>query len=129
MEKISPKIVKDIEKSWFWSRSQDFCQFLEGFGFGLEEYSLGKKSWFWFWKIWYQKKLLVSLWEIWSRKKVLVSVLVSKKSLGFGKKVLISVSIKILVPSFSAWRCSTSRRVDRNPESARSSSCISIHRM
>ena len=34
LEKISPKIVKDIEKSRFRfrSRSQYFCQFLEGFG-------------------------------------------------------------------------------------------------
>ena len=32
LEKISPKIVKDIEKSRFRSQSRDFCQFLEGFG-------------------------------------------------------------------------------------------------
>ena len=50
-EKISPKSVKDIEKSRFWSRSQDFCQFLEGFGIGF-----GKKSGFWFRKIWSRKK-------------------------------------------------------------------------
>ena len=84
--KISPKIVKDIEKSWFWSRSQDFCQFLEGFGIGFGEFGLGKK--------------------------VSVSVsenLVSEKSLGFGKfgigkKVLVSVSVKILVSSFSGLK-------------------------
>ena len=43
MEKISPKIVKDIEKSWFRSRSRDFGQFLEGFGIGFGEFGLGKK--------------------------------------------------------------------------------------
>ena len=31
LEKISPKIVKDIEKSRFWYLSRDFCQFLQGF--------------------------------------------------------------------------------------------------
>ena len=41
LEKISPKIVKDIEKSWIRSRSRDFCQFMEGFGF--EKSGLGKK--------------------------------------------------------------------------------------
>ena len=39
MEKISPKIVKDIEKF----RSRDVCQFLEGFGIGFGEFGLGKK--------------------------------------------------------------------------------------
>ena len=38
LEKISPKIVKDIEKSRFWSRSRDFCQFLGGFGVGFREF-------------------------------------------------------------------------------------------
>ena len=60
--KISPKIVKDIEKSWFRfrsrSRSRDFCQFLEGYGIGFGEFGLGKKSWFRFWKICYWKKSL-----------------------------------------------------------------------
>ena len=46
LEKISLKIVKDIEKSWFWSWSGDFCQFLEGFGIDFGEFGLGKKSWF-----------------------------------------------------------------------------------
>ena len=45
LEKISPQIVKDIKKSRFRSWSRDFCQFLEGFGIGLEnlvsEKSLG----------------------------------------------------------------------------------------
>ena len=40
LEKISQKIAKDIEKSWFQSRSQDFCQSLEGFGF--REFGLRK---------------------------------------------------------------------------------------
>ena len=61
-------------------------------------------------------------------RKVLVSVsenLVSKESrsfgkFGIGKKVSVSSSIKILVSLFSAWRCPTSRRVDRSPESAQS---------
>ena len=44
MEKISPKIVKDIEKSRFRSRSRDFYQFFEGFGIGFGEFGLGKKS-------------------------------------------------------------------------------------
>ena len=56
MEKISPKICKDIEKSRFRSRSRDFCQFLEGFGNGLGKFGLGKKSQFR--KTWYQKKSL-----------------------------------------------------------------------
>ena len=43
MEKISPKICNDIEKSRFRSRSRDFCQFLEGFGIGFGEFGLGKK--------------------------------------------------------------------------------------
>ena len=72
MEKISPKIVKDIEKSQFQSRSRDNCQFLEGFNFGFGEFGLGKKvsvlvsenlvwekkSLFRFWKIRYRKKSL-----------------------------------------------------------------------
>ena len=37
LEKISPKIVKNIEKS----RSRDFCQSQEGFGFGFGEFCLG----------------------------------------------------------------------------------------
>ena len=44
MEKISPKIVKDIEKYWFQSRSRDFCQFLEGFSIGFEEFGKCKKT-------------------------------------------------------------------------------------
>ena len=40
LEKISPKIAKDIEKSWFRSRSRDLCKFLEGFAFG--DFYLGK---------------------------------------------------------------------------------------
>ena len=49
LEKISPKIVNDIEKSRFRSRSPDFCRFnLEGFDIGFGEFGLGKKSRFWF---------------------------------------------------------------------------------
>ena len=63
MEKISPKIVKDIEKSQFQSRSRDICQFLEGFNFGFGEFGLGKKYVFWFQKIWSRKKVSVSVLE------------------------------------------------------------------
>ena len=83
-----------------------------------------KKSRFWFRKIWSQKKIigfgfrdLVSeekYWfrfqKIWSRKKVAV----------LENLVSVSSSINILVSLFSAWRCPTSRRVDRSPESAQS---------
>ena len=58
MEKISPKIVKDIQKSRF----RDFCQFLEGFSFG--EFGLGKKSLsFAFGKYGLEKKVSVSVSE------------------------------------------------------------------
>ena len=36
-------ISKDVEKSRFRSRSRDFCQIFEGFGFGFEKFGLGKK--------------------------------------------------------------------------------------
>ena len=36
-------ISKDVEKSRFRSRSRDFCQIFEGFGFGSEQFGLGKK--------------------------------------------------------------------------------------
>ena len=98
LEKISPKIVKDVEKSQlFRSPSRDFCQFLERFDFHFGKFVFGKKSRIWFWKIWSQKKVSVSenlvlekkyrFRKIWSRKKVLVLVsenLVSEKSLGIG---------------------------------------------
>ena len=72
MEKISPKIVKDIKKSQFQSRSRNFCQFLQGLGISFGEFGLGKKvlflilenmvpekkSRFQFRKIWYQTKSL-----------------------------------------------------------------------
>ena len=97
LEKISPKICKDIGKSLF--RSRDFGQFLEGFGIGFGEFGLGKKS------------LGFSFGEFGLGKKVSVLVsenLVWEKSLGFsfgkigiGKKVSVSVSVKILVSSFS----------------------------
>ena len=78
---FQPKIVKDIEKS----RPLDFCQLLEGFGIGFGEFGLGKK---------------VSVWVSENS--------VSEKSISFGfenlvseKKVSVSVSVKILVSSFS----------------------------
>ena len=85
---VSPIIVKDVknvEKSQFWSRSRGFCQIFYDFGFGFKKFGIGKKYRFRF------------------RKN-----LVSEKSLGFGfgkfgivKKVSVSVSVKILVSSFS----------------------------
>ena len=36
-------ISKDVEKSRFRSRSRDFCQIFEGFGFGSGQFGLGKK--------------------------------------------------------------------------------------
>ena len=110
LEKIFPKIVKDIEKS----RSPDSCQFLDGFGIGFGKFGLGgKKSQFWFRKIRSQKTSIgfgsgnlvsekVSRFrfrKIWSLKQSL--------SVGFGKfgpekKVSVSISVKILVSFFSA---------------------------
>ena len=83
LDKIPSNTVKDIEKS----QSRDFYQFLEGFGIGFGEFSLGQK----------------------------VSVLVSENSVSenkswFGKiwyrkQVSVSVSVKILVSSFSVLYC------------------------
>ena len=92
-------ISKDVEKSRFRSRSRDFCQIFEGFGFGSGQFGLGKK-------------VSVSVSEnLVSGKKYRFRFrknLVSEKSLGFGfgkfgigKKVSVSVSVKILVSSFS----------------------------
>ena len=61
LEKISPKIVKDIEKSRFRSQTRDFCQFLEGFSISLGKFGLGKKFQFLFWKVWSQKSVSVSV--------------------------------------------------------------------
>ena len=58
LERISPKIVKDIVKSRFRSWPRDFCQFLEGFDIGLGRLGLGKKYRFWFRRIWSQIKSL-----------------------------------------------------------------------
>ena len=95
MEKISPKIVKDIKKSQFQSRSRNFCQFLQGFGISFGEFGLGKKVSFLilenvvsekksrFRRIWFQKKYRFR--KTWSGKKVSVSFsenLISEKSLG-----------------------------------------------
>ena len=78
---------------------ETFANFLKGFGFGLGEFGFGKKSQFWFRKIWSRKKSLGFGFEevgvrkksrfrfrrIWSRKKGFVlENLVSKKSHGFG---------------------------------------------
>ena len=52
------KIAKDIEKSWFQSRSQDFCQSLEGFGF--REFGLRKNFGLGFLKFGLRKKVPVS---------------------------------------------------------------------
>ena len=114
MENISPKLVKDIENSRFRSRSRDFCQFLEGFGIGFGEFGLGKKSRFWFRKIWSQKKSLgFGFREFGLGKKVLVLVsenLVLEKSLAFGfgkfgigKKVLVLVSENLVLEKSLAF--------------------------
>ena len=88
---ICPKIVKDVknvEKSRFWSRSRDFCQIFDDFGFGFKKFGIGKKV-----SVSVSENLV---WEKKSRyrfrkfgigKKVSVSVsenLVSEKSLGIG---------------------------------------------
>ena len=100
-ENIWRRRPKDIEKSRF--RSRDFCQFLEGFGFGFGEFGLEKKSLFWFRKILSQKKVSVLVSEnmvsetkywfrfrkIWSLKKVSFS----EKSLGIGFGIGIVVGI------------------------------------
>ena len=96
---ICPKIVKDVkdvEKSRFWSRSRDFCQIFEDFGFGLGKFGIGIK-------------VSVSVSEKFGlgKKFRFRKNLVSEKSFGFGKfgiikKVSVSVSVKFLVSSFSA---------------------------
>ena len=81
--KISPKIVKDIEKSrcsrllpifgGVWNRFQR-----KKSRFWFRKVSLGKKSRFWFWKIWSRKKVSVSVLEnmVWKKVSVSVSVMV-----------------------------------------------------
>ena len=124
MEKISPKIVKDIEKSRFWSRN--FCQFLEGFGIGFGEFGLGKKVsvlvsenlvsekkgsvlvsenlvseksiGFGFGKFGLGKKSRFRFRRIWSRKN---SLGFGFGKFGIGKKLSVWVLVKILVSSFS----------------------------
>ena len=121
MEKISPKSVKDIEKSRFWSRSRDFCQFLEGFGVGFGEFGLGKKvsvlvsedlvseknygfrlQRIWsrkknqFRKIWYRKKKF-RFRKIWYRKKSL--------GIGFGQNfgIIIQCTAVARIFEFYLW--------------------------
>ena len=89
-------ISKDVEKSRFRSRSRDFCQIFEGFGFekfGLgkkvsvsvsEKFGLRKKSWFRFWKIWSYKKVLVSEKFRFGNKSRFRKICYRKKSPGFG---------------------------------------------
>ena len=102
MERIFPKIVKDIEKTRFWSRSQDFCQFLEGFGIGFGEFGLGKKRiGFRFGEFGLRKKYWFRFRKIWSWEK---SIGFGFGKFGIGKKVSVSVSVKILVTSFSVVR-------------------------
>ena len=94
---IWKRYLKDIEKSQFRFQSRDFCQFSEGFGIGFQEFGLGKKvSVLVLENLVLEKKYLFRFRRIWSR----------KKSIGFGKfglekKVSVSVSVKILVSSFS----------------------------
>ena len=98
MEKISPKIVKDIKKSQFRSRSRNFCQFLQGFGISFGEFGLGKKvSFLILENVVSEKKSRFR--RIWSKKK---SLGFGFEKLGIGRKVSVSASVKILVSSFSA---------------------------
>ena len=89
-------------KSWFRSRSRDFCQICEGFNFGFGQFGVGKKSRFWSpkkvgvlvsenlvlekkYQFRSRKKSWFWFWKIWSRKKIAVSEnLVSEKSLSIG---------------------------------------------
>ena len=91
-------------KSLTESRSQDFCQIFDDFGFCFEKFGIGKKvsvsvlenlvsekeSRFWFQNFWSRKKSIgFGFGKIWSQKKVSVS------------ETLVSVLVKILVSSFS----------------------------
>ena len=64
---------------------------LKNSGSGFRKFGLGKRFWYWFRNIWSQKKLSVSVSE---------NLVPGNKSLGFGKKGLVSVSV-ILVSSHS----------------------------
>ena len=109
MEKISPKICNDIEKSRFRSRSQDFCQFLEGFGIGFGEFGLGKK-------------VLVSVSENLVSKKVSVSEnLVSEKTSHFQiiwsrQKALVSENLVLKKSQFWFWETWSRKRKNQNNE-------------
>ena len=101
MEKISPKSVKDIEKSRFWSRSRDFCQILYDFGFGFKKLVSEKSIGFGFGKFGIGKEVSVSVSEF----------LVSEKSIGFGfgkiwyrKKVSVLVSESLVSEKKSRYR-------------------------
>ena len=96
LEKISPKIVKDIEKSG----CGDFCQFMEGFGIGFKEFGLGKRSQFWFRKISLGKKSLAfGFRKFGLGKKVSVSVLENMVL----KKVSVSVSVMVMMTMACVW--------------------------
>ena len=75
VSRLSP-IFKGFRRIWFWTKSL-------GFGFG--KFGIGKKSRYRFRKIWYRKK----------------SLGIGFGKFGIGKKVSVSVSVKILVSSFS----------------------------
>ena len=77
-------VLRDWHFDFETSPLLDFCQFFEGFGF--REFGLGKKK--------YQFGFRI----IWSREKSFGFVV---RKFGIGKKVTVSVSVKILVSSFS----------------------------
>ena len=91
----------DIEKYRFRfrSRSRDFCQFLEGFGIAYGEIGLGKKvSVLVLGNLVSEKSIGFGFEKFGLGKKVLVLV---SKNLVSEKNCLVSVSVKILVSSFS----------------------------
>ena len=103
-ENIWRRSLKDNEKSRF--RSRDFCQFLEGFGIGFREFGLGKKvSVLVLENLVLEKKSRFRFPRIWSWKKSLGFRFVK---FGIGKKISVSVTVKILVSSFSGVSVSVS---------------------
>ena len=96
---VSPKFsefhLKKVEKSRFRSQSRDFCQIFEGFGFSYGQFGLGKKSLcFGFGKFGLGKKVSVS-------EKFGLGKKSRFRKIWYRKKVSVSVSVKILVSSFS----------------------------
>ena len=94
-KKVSVLVSKNIglvkkSRFRFWKKSSGFGKKVSV----SENFGLGKKSRFWFLKIWSRKKVSVSVSE---------KIGLGFGKFGIGKKVLVSVSVKILVSSFSGW--------------------------